>query len=119
VTAEEFELTSFFDASDRAWASDGLCRKHTDLTWFPSSQAGAASALDVCGRCEVRTACLEYALDKAIMHGIWGGTTPSERERMYKAGRCRPILERNRVVEGLLPRLVKRPASDSKPESGS
>ncbi len=41
----------------------------------------------ICGRCPVRAQCLEYALSGAdtwggIATGIWGGTTPQERDRL-------------------------------------
>ncbi len=37
----------------------------------------------LCGRCAVRKACLQYALDnRALVGGIWGGTTADERKRL-------------------------------------
>jgi WhiB family transcriptional regulator, redox-sensing transcriptional regulator len=42
----------------------------------------AESAKKVCGSCEVVTYCLDYALAFGEEHGIYGGTTPSERRSM-------------------------------------
>lgn len=40
-----------------------------------------SEALALCGRCPVRAACLDYALDHE-QHGVWGGTTPAERRAL-------------------------------------
>lgn len=36
----------------------------------------------VCGNCEIREACLEWALHHEGDHGIWGGFTGPERRRI-------------------------------------
>jgi WhiB family redox-sensing transcriptional regulator len=36
-----------------------------------------------CGRCPVRSKCLEFAQDNAV-YGIWGGTTVQERQRIRR-----------------------------------
>lgn len=40
----------------------------------------------VCGECPVRRPCLEFALDHDLVHGIWGGTTPQDRQA-WRGGR--------------------------------
>jgi hypothetical protein len=37
-------------------------------------------------RCPVRVECLEYALQDGdcFDHGIWGGTTPRERRKLFR-----------------------------------
>jgi WhiB family redox-sensing transcriptional regulator len=36
----------------------------------------------VCQTCEVRTECLEYALDNAELFGIWGGMSERQRRKL-------------------------------------
>lgn len=36
-------------------------------------------ALEICGRCQVKTICADYALTAKEPFGIWGGTVPSDR----------------------------------------
>jgi WhiB family redox-sensing transcriptional regulator len=35
----------------------------------------------ICARCQVRRECLEFALAHDQVYGIWGGTTPEDRQR--------------------------------------
>ena len=38
----------------------------------------------ICGSCVHQTECIQYAIDNREQHGIWGGTTPAEREAVWK-----------------------------------
>ncbi|WP_199922092.1 WhiB family transcriptional regulator, partial [Kitasatospora aureofaciens] len=49
--------------------------------FFPESGAPLA-AIKVCLGCPVRRRCLEHALTAPEDHGIWGGTTRNQRQRM-------------------------------------
>ena len=71
------------------WMHDAACRDRDPEDWFPSegghllTQANM-KAKAVCADCPVRIACLRYALDEDISHGIFGGMTPAERVRWRK-----------------------------------
>jgi WhiB family redox-sensing transcriptional regulator len=39
-------------------------------------------ALEICEDCEVKTECLEFALQYKIDFGVWGGTIPSQRKKL-------------------------------------
>lgn len=68
-----------------AWMRDAACIEHPHLAWFPSPGCGArriTAAKAVCGRCLVRSECLDYALTERITAGVWGGTTPNERAQI-------------------------------------
>ena len=70
------------------WAKRALCAQADPDAWFPEQNQRELTQLvkRICGRCPVRAQCLEYALSGAdtwgeIATGIWGGTTPQERDR--------------------------------------
>ena len=67
------------------WMARGACRTVTGVDFFPNDGAGVLAAQRVCSGCPVRPACLEYALDNAISHGVWGGTSDRERQRLRSA----------------------------------
>lgn len=75
-----------------SWRARAACRdKHPDL-FFPVSdanpnQAAIQQAKDVCDSCPVTGQCLQWALDNRIPHGIWGGLTKPERDRLRRSRR--------------------------------
>jgi WhiB family redox-sensing transcriptional regulator len=71
------------------WQLQGACRQsNPDQFFFAESERGrrrmareqAAKAL--CAQCPVIEACLKHALEVREPYGVWGGTTPEEREAM-------------------------------------
>lgn len=56
--------------------------------WFPAhgNRAGAEQAKAVCAECPARQPCLEWAL-KYEREGVWGGTTPHERQKIRRDAR--------------------------------
>ena len=69
----------------------GKCQEVAPDLFFPSDGMGVLVAQKICAECPVSKACLEYALENHIDHGVWGGC--SERER-------RRILRRRRILAG-------------------
>jgi WhiB family transcriptional regulator, redox-sensing transcriptional regulator len=67
------------------WMQRGACRLVTGVDFFPTEGAGVLIAQKVCAGCEVRGRCLDYALDEGISHGVWGGTSDRERQRLRAA----------------------------------
>lgn len=82
-------MTDFATAPEPEWFADSACIGTADPTiWFTPSRAVTAKA--VCSTCDVRGACLEYAVDHNITDGIWGGYDPAERARLFpRPGRRR------------------------------
>lgn len=74
-----------------AWAERGACRVEDPAIFFPPARGSRPPnyrpALAVCARCEVRRECLRFALDTNQEDGVWGGTTPTERDRI-RSGRA-------------------------------
>ena len=63
-----------------AWLDDALCRDHPLVTFFPEAGQRAAPALEICGRCPVRVACLADAIASGDEDGIRGGMTSGARQ---------------------------------------
>lgn len=72
-----------------AWHRDAECRDRPDVDWFPESFTfKPKEACAICARCRVRSACLDAALDLRPFDdfdGVWGGTTPGQREHLRRA----------------------------------
>lgn len=62
----------------------------------------------ICQGCVVRQECLDYALANRATKGLWGGTTPKEREKLY------PLYKGERTYELDLQRILFPPKSDSR-----
>lgn len=61
-----------------------LCAEADPEEWFPEKGGSTRAAKRICGRCEIRVACLQLALDNREQHGIWGGLTPRQRKKLLK-----------------------------------
>jgi len=60
------------------------CTNTDPEIWFPEageSFSNALTAKKLCKLCPARIACAEYAIVAKEMHGIWGGMSPTERQR--------------------------------------
>lgn len=63
------------------------CRDQPTEIFFPFNEHGAAAwaiGKAVCAPCPVRVLCLEEALRRVPTDdfGVWGGTTPTERQKI-------------------------------------
>jgi WhiB family transcriptional regulator, redox-sensing transcriptional regulator len=68
------------------WRSAGACLSADPDLFFPISSTGPAErqiakAKTICAGCQVRRECLDFALRNHLAYGIWGGTTPEDRQR--------------------------------------
>jgi hypothetical protein len=50
--------------------------------FFPGRGESAEPARQICARCPVRQPCLEFALSRGILHGIWGGLADRDRRAL-------------------------------------
>lgn len=66
---------------------EAACREDPEVEFFIALGGSTAPAKAVCARCPVRKACLSYALDKHIVHGVCGGTWELERRRLRSTRR--------------------------------
>jgi WhiB family transcriptional regulator, redox-sensing transcriptional regulator len=80
-----------------SWWELAACRSEDPELFFPiastgSGQTDVVRAKAVCARCPIRQPCLDYAIDSRQAHGVWGGTSEEERQKI--AARRRRNLER-------------------------
>lgn len=67
------------------WSDQAACRGVPDPDlFFPAKGESTAEAKAVCAGCPVRAECLDYALRWRIDHGIWGGLSTRERQRIER-----------------------------------
>ncbi len=79
------------------WQKQALCRDADpelftgeDIRSGPLPTRTERAAIAWCERCPVQAECLDYAMaheSRDMRHGIWGGTTPLQRQRIGKKGR--------------------------------
>lgn len=73
------------------WRAYAKCRGQDSETFFPPEGRGASRerniAKAICRSCVVTQKCLDYALEHKIPYGVWGGTTPRQRELIIRARR--------------------------------
>ncbi|NQX11144.1 WhiB family transcriptional regulator [Microbacteriaceae bacterium VKM Ac-2855] len=67
-----------------AWQADSLCAQTDPEAFFPEKGGSTREAKKICTSCEVRSQCLEYALQNDERFGIWGGLSERERRKLRK-----------------------------------
>lgn len=77
-------LDDFSDEGELGWQSDALCAQTDPEAFFPEKGGSTRDAKKVCGACNVKSQCLEYALANDERFGIWGGLSERERRRLRK-----------------------------------
>ena len=82
--------------ADYGWRREAACRDTNPELFFPVGTTGTAlvqidRARQVCGECEVRSECLDFALETNQDSGVWGGLSEEERRviRRQRLGRGR------------------------------
>jgi WhiB family transcriptional regulator, redox-sensing transcriptional regulator len=71
------------------WRARSACLDADPELFFPVGSTGPAErqvdeAKLVCATCEVRDACLEWALAAKQEHGVWGGLSEDERRSLRR-----------------------------------
>jgi WhiB family redox-sensing transcriptional regulator len=82
------------DSAGGDWRRLALCLQFNGDMWFPERGESPAAAKLLCGRCDVRAECLEFALDTNEDYGIWGGLSTAERKALRRRRRLRRALDR-------------------------
>lgn len=71
--------------SDADWQESALCAQADPDAFHPQPGGTSRPAKGVCGRCEVRPQCLEYAVETGQRFGIWGGVSEKELRKLVRA----------------------------------
>jgi len=69
---------------DLSWQQDALCAQAGPEFFFPAPGSSTREAKQLCGACEGRVACLEYALAHDERFGVWGGLSEKERIQLKR-----------------------------------
>lgn len=71
---------------NQGWRDDAVCSTADPELWFPELEKSPSAelAMRICRTCPAQFQCLRWALDNPSISqfGIWGGTTPGDRDRM-------------------------------------
>jgi WhiB family redox-sensing transcriptional regulator len=86
LVPERPELDAIAPATpdDDQWQERALCAQTDPEAFFPEKGGSTREAKRICLGCEVRDACLEYALAHDERFGIWGGLSERERRRLKR-----------------------------------
>ena len=69
------------------WMTLARCADVDPELFFPKKCGSAHAAVAVCRRCDVQAECLEFALARPSLDGVWGGSTPDQRQDRRRAMR--------------------------------
>ena len=81
----ELAALPFTELDELGWHERALCAQTDPEAFFPEKGGSTREAKRVCGSCDVRVDCLEYALSNDERFGIWGGLSERERRRLKRA----------------------------------
>jgi WhiB family transcriptional regulator, redox-sensing transcriptional regulator len=84
VVPDRVEFDPATTPDEDQWQERALCAQTDPEAFFPEKGGSTREAKRICMGCEVRDACLEYALAHDERFGIWGGLSERERRRLKR-----------------------------------
>lgn len=84
LVPDSIEVVPAITPEDDLWQERALCAQTDPEAFFPEKGGSTREAKRICQGCEVRDACLEYALAHDERFGIWGGLSERERRRLKR-----------------------------------
>jgi WhiB family transcriptional regulator, redox-sensing transcriptional regulator len=72
------------DDNALAWQTDALCAQTDPEAFFPEKGGSTRDAKRICTSCDVKSQCLDYALQNDERFGIWGGLSERERRKLKR-----------------------------------
>lgn len=69
------------------WRKKAACRGENPDSYVPEKKNKRDTKhydKTLCDSCEVKADCLDFALANRAKKGLWGGTVPKERDKMYR-----------------------------------
>ncbi|MFE9777779.1 WhiB family transcriptional regulator [Streptomyces sp. NPDC005775] len=70
------------------WRDEARCSETDPALFMPDAGGTTAPAKRICMSCEVRTHCLDYAVDAGEQWGIWGGLGQRDLRRLIRERRA-------------------------------
>lgn len=83
LVPEQLDVAPAIEEEDQ-WQERALCAQTDPEAFFPEKGGSTREAKRICQGCEVRDACLDYALAHDERFGIWGGLSERERRRLKR-----------------------------------
>lgn len=71
-----------------------LCAEVDSELFFPEKGGSTKDAKKLCGLCDVRQQCLDFAVDNDERFGVWGGLSERERRRLRQPAPEQPRIGR-------------------------
>ena len=68
----------------QSWREDAACKGIRPSLFYPENEAEERKAKAVCGLCQVRACCLEFAISSGEPEGVWGGLNSRQRRRIAR-----------------------------------
>lgn len=85
--------TTMHHIGTSTWQDHAACTGLDADLFFPDRGVATEDVRAICAGCPVRWDCLEHALAHREDHGIWGGLTVPERQRIREGRtRLRPMV---------------------------
>lgn len=78
------KLVEALAQGELSWQDYANCRGADADLFFPERGASTRKAKSICGACEVKGECLDYAIEMGEKFGIWGGLSERERRRVRR-----------------------------------
>lgn len=76
------------DLEDQDWRDRALCAQVSIAEFHADKGEGGMEAINfakkICGLCDVKSECLQFAIQIGDSFGIWGGLPPRERSKLGK-----------------------------------
>lgn len=85
------KLIDALAVGDLTWQDYANCRGADADLFFPERGASTRKAKAICGNCEVKVECLNYAVRMGEKFGIWGGMSERERRRIRRQRTTRKV----------------------------
>ena len=78
------KLVEALAVGELSWQDYANCRGADADLFFPERGASTRKAMAICGECQVRAECLDFAIEVGEKFGIWGGMSERERRRVRR-----------------------------------
>lgn len=77
-------MKSLKSSSQEDWMERAACNEENHHLFFGQR---TKAAREICATCPVQAPCLDLAIRENYTFGVWGGTSPYQRQQMRKAAK--------------------------------